>query len=64
LASKRGKKKTKNPISTIKRKVLPILKRHAVKHASIFGSFARGTAKPSNDVDFLMEYKEKDKSLF
>lgn len=43
---------------------MPILKRHAVKHASIFGSFARGTAKSSSDVDFLIEYKGKDKSLF
>ncbi len=59
-----GKKRTNSLISSIKRKVLPILKRHAVKHASIFGSFARGTAKSSSDVDFLIEYKEKDKSLF
>lgn len=48
----------------IKRKALPILKRHAVKRASIFGSFARGEAKASSDVDFLIEYKTKDKSLF
>lgn len=43
---------------------MPILKRHAVKRASIFGSVARGTAKPGSDVDFLIEYKEKNKSLF
>ena len=43
---------------------MPVLKRHAVKRASIFGSFARGTAKSKSDVDFLIEYKEKDKSLF
>ncbi len=43
---------------------MPILKRHAVKRASIFGSFARGTAKLGSDVDFLIEYKEKNKSLF
>ncbi len=59
-----GKRKTQSLIDSIKRKVLPILKRHAVKHASIFGSFARGEAKPSSDVDFLIEYKTKDKSLF
>jgi predicted nucleotidyltransferase len=46
------KMKAINTIPTIKRKVLPILKRHAVKRASIFGSFARGEAKANSDVDF------------
>ncbi|MBI3258798.1 MAG: nucleotidyltransferase family protein [Ignavibacteriae bacterium] len=58
------KKKTKWSASSIKKKVVPIMKRHAVKRASIFGSFARGTAKAKSDVDFLIEYKEKNKSLF
>jgi hypothetical protein len=48
----------------IKKKVLPILKKHAVKRAAIFGSFARGDAKAKSDVDILIEYKTKDKSLF
>ncbi len=47
-----------------KKKALPILKRHSVKRASIFGSYARGTEKLRSDVDFLVEYKEKNKSLF
>ena len=51
-------------IPTIKKKVLPILKRHDVKRAAIFGSFARGEAKAKSDVDLLIEYKSKDKSLF
>ena len=51
-------------IPSIKRRALPILKRHAVKRASIFGSFARGEAKKKSDIDFLIEYKTKDKSLF
>lgn len=51
-------------LPTIKKKVLPILKRHAVKRAAIFGSFARGEAKANSDVDLLIEYKSKDKSLF
>ncbi|MBY0528849.1 MAG: nucleotidyltransferase family protein [Rhabdochlamydiaceae bacterium] len=58
------KKKIKCSISSIKKKAVPILKRHSVKRASIFGSFARGTAKARSDVDFLIEYKEKNKSLF
>lgn len=56
--------KTVNTIPTITRKVLPILKRHDVKRASIFGSFARGEAQADSDVDFLIEYKSNDKSLF
>ena len=51
-------------IPTIKKKILPILKRHDVKRAAIFGSFARGEAKANSDVDLLIEYKSKDKSLF
>ena len=58
------KKKNNPSVNLIKKKALPILKKHAVKRASIFGSFARGTAKSSSDVDFLIEYKKKDKSLF
>lgn len=56
--------KTVETIPTIKKKVLPILKRHAVKRASIFGSFARDEARARSDVDFLIEYKTNDKSLF
>jgi len=51
-------------VTNIKRRSLPILKRHAVKRAAIFGSFARGDARASSDVDFLIEYKSKNKSLF
>ncbi len=40
------------------------MKKHAVKRASIFGSFARGDAKSRSDIDFLIEYKEENKSLF
>lgn len=56
--------RTDSQLLLIKRKVLPILKRHAVKRASIFGSFARGESKKRSDVDFLIEYKTKNKSLF
>jgi predicted nucleotidyltransferase len=58
------KKKTKCSVSSIRKKAVPILKRHEVKRASIFGSFARGTATSRSDVDFLIEYKGKNKSLF
>jgi predicted nucleotidyltransferase len=51
-------------LAWIKKKVLPILKRHAVKRAAIFGSFARGEAKAKSDVDILIEYQGTKKSLF
>ncbi|HSX37320.1 MAG TPA: nucleotidyltransferase family protein [Chlamydiales bacterium] len=51
-------------INRIKKKVLPILKKHAVKRAAIFGSVARGEAKAKSDVDILIEYKTRNKSLF
>lgn len=51
-------------VTGIKKRSLPILRRHAVKRAAIFGSFARGDAKTSSDIDFLIEYKAKNKSLF
>lgn len=51
-------------VASIKKRALPILKRHAVKRAAIFGSFARGEAKTRSDIDFLIEYRSKKKSLF
>ena len=51
-------------ISNIKKRSLSILLRHSVKRAAIFGSFARGEAKARSDVDLLIEYKGKNKSLF
>lgn len=51
-------------VSNIKKRSLPILRRHDVKRAAIFGSFARGEAKARSDVDLLIEYKSKNKSLF
>lgn len=51
-------------VPMIRRKALPILRRHSVKRAAIFGSFARGDAKLNSDVDILIEYKTVGKSLF
>lgn len=53
-----------NKLPAIKRKAIPILKKHGVKRASVFGSVARGTATSKSDVDFLIEYRSKKKSLF
>jgi hypothetical protein len=53
-----------NTIPVIKKRAVPILKKHHVKRAAVFGSFARGEAKTKSDVDILIEYKSDDKSLF
>lgn len=57
-------KKTTPTFASIKKKIVPILRKHALKRAAIFGSFARGEAKAKSDVDILIEYKTKNKSLF
>lgn len=49
-------------VKDIKKKIMPILNRHSVKRAGIFGSFARGEEKKTSDVDILVEIK-KDISL-
>jgi len=41
-------------ISTIKQKIIPILKAQNVKKAAIFGSFASGRAKKNSDLDIIV----------
>ncbi|MBU4070181.1 MAG: nucleotidyltransferase family protein [Nanoarchaeota archaeon] len=50
-------------INKIKNKILPILKKHNVKKAGIFGSYARGEEKKNSDIDILIQ-PTKDMSLF
>lgn len=47
----------------IKKQITPILKEAGVLKSSVFGSVARGEAKPDSDVDILVELPE-GKSLF
>jgi uncharacterized protein len=49
-----GKNKKKN-INKIKKPIIEILKKHGVKKASIFGSYARGEEKKNSDIDILIE---------
>ena len=42
-------------IDAIRRAVLPILRRHNVTRAGIFGSCARGEVTDDSDVDLLVE---------
>lgn len=49
-------------IEEIKQKILPILRRHGVAKAAIFGSFVRGENKEGSDLDLLVKF-EGEKSL-
>jgi predicted nucleotidyltransferase len=42
-------------IKTIKQRALPVLKKHGVVRASLFGSAVRGEMKIGSDVDILVE---------
>ena len=44
-------------IDEIKGKIIPILKKHGVTKAGIFGSIVRGQATESSDIDVLVEIK-------
>ena len=44
------------------KKIVSILAGYRVKKIAIFGSYARGEAKPESDVDILVEFSER-KSL-
>ena len=50
-------------IESVKKKVIPILKKHKVIRASLFGSLVRGEARKDSDVDILVELP-KGLSLF
>lgn len=51
--------KTSKQIVSIQRKIIPILKKNGVTRAGIFGSYARGEAKKTSDVDVLVKMKSK-----
>jgi len=53
----------KDEIERIKNKILPILKKHKVIKAGIFGSYARGEQKKKSDVDILVEIDDNEMSL-
>lgn len=40
----------------VKKKIIPILKKSGVKYAGVFGSYARGEARPDSDVDILVKF--------
>ena len=50
-------------LQKIKSTASPLLKRHGVKRAALFGSIARGEDTVASDIDLLVEFKGR-KSLF
>ena len=47
---------------SIKRKIVPVLKRQGVSKAAFFGSVARGESKKNSDIDILVKIG-RNKSL-
>jgi len=50
------RKKSVKKIESIKKKIIPILKKNKVSRAGIFGSYARGEETKDSDVDILVEF--------
>ncbi len=44
-------------IQEIKKKIVPLMKKHGVVKAGIFGSYARGEQKKKSDIDMLVQLK-------
>ena len=54
MATKSKSNQTADALN-IRERILPVLRRHGIKRAGMFGSFARGEATPESDVDILVE---------
>ncbi|MDP2926470.1 MAG: nucleotidyltransferase domain-containing protein [Nanoarchaeota archaeon] len=44
----------KNKINKIKKPIVDILKKHKIRKAGIFGSYARGEENKNSDIDILI----------
>ena len=56
---KRKYKMADRNIEKIALKITPVLKKHGVTRAGIFGSYARGEQKKKSDVDILVKINKK-----
>ena len=50
-------------LSDLQAKIAPVLKKHGIKKAGLFGSVARGEEGPKSDIDILIQ-PHKKMSLF
>lgn len=46
---------TATSLDELKERIIPILRKHGVLHAGIFGSFARGEERENSDLDLLVD---------
>lgn len=51
-------------IEDITRAISPVFKKYGVKYAGLFGSQARGDARPDSDIDILVTLGDKPLSLW
>ncbi len=47
--------KSEEDLRRLKPKIIRILKKHGIKKAGIFGSYARGDNKKKSDIDILIQ---------
>ncbi len=50
-----AKKKSNDEIKELKPKIVKILKKHGIRKAGIFGSYARGENKKNSDIDIIIQ---------
>ena len=48
---------------TIKKAIVPLLKKHGIIKAGVFGSHARGDMNEESDIDLIVQF-EKGRTLF
>ncbi len=53
----------KNKINQIKKPIVDILKKHKIRKAGIFGSYARGEENKDSDIDILIDVGGRKFSL-
>ncbi|OGR98388.1 MAG: DNA polymerase subunit beta [Elusimicrobia bacterium RIFCSPLOWO2_12_FULL_39_28] len=55
---------TQESIKVMRNEILKIAAHHGAKNLRIFGSVVRGDAKPTSDIDFLVEVDKNHSPFF